>query len=125
MSGTAETGTMRLIKSLIGATGIDADKLEANVTGFMENVRGAVEKLEANQRIIETKLDRIQATIDRPPAMMFPPLFEGSATPAALDGSSGDTVEIRKPNGEATGVLLTTEKFPQAVLDELSTSASR
>lgn len=88
----AMNGTAMMLKSL----GIDPDQIQRNVEEFMTAVKGALEKVDANQARIETKLDAIQAR---------------------LDAGAGSTTHIHA-NGKPAGVLVTDEKFPQEMLDE-------
>lgn len=81
----ALSGMAMMLKSL----GVDPDEIRGNVEQFMGYMKAAADKINANQAIIEAKLDRIEKLIDPP----------------------GETTVITE-NGEHTGVLLTTEKFP-------------
>jgi hypothetical protein len=85
------------VTMMLRAMGVDPEGIKRDVQQFMETVKAGVEKVNANQERIEMKLDRIEKLLD----------------------PAGSTVEIEKPNGEATGVLLTTEKFPQRMIAEI------
>jgi hypothetical protein len=85
------SGMAMMLKSFA----IDPDEIRGNVEQFMAYMKAAADKINANQAIIEAKLDRIEKLIDPP----------------------GETVHI-KENGLGTGVLVTTEKFPQELIDE-------
>jgi hypothetical protein len=89
----AESGVTMMLRAM----GVDPDGIKRDVQQFMESVKAMGDKLDANQQRIEAKLDRIQRELEHP----------------------GETVEINKPNGEATGVLLTTEKFPEQMVAEM------
>jgi hypothetical protein len=88
----AETGTMRLLKSL----GLDTEGMQRDAQQFMQTIQLGVEKINANQERIESKLDRIEKILNQP----------------------GHTSEIRTASGEPTGVLVTTERFPQEMIDD-------
>jgi hypothetical protein len=79
---------------MLRAMGIDPEGIKRDVQQFMDTVKTGVEKINANQARIESQLDRIEKLLDPP----------------------GETVSVNKPNGEATGVLLTTERFPAPLL---------
>lgn len=80
---------------MLRAFGFDPAEMRQNAEDFMVGVKTVMEKLEANQLRIEAKLDCIEKLIEHP----------------------GETTVITE-NGENTGVLLTTEKFPREMLED-------
>lgn len=96
----AVSGMQMMLKSL----GLDPDDLKANVEGFMVMMKGAVEKVEANQLRIEGHLGRIESKLD----ML-------GADPLTFKDSSRAIYE----DGKHTGVILTDEKFPRPLYDGL------
>ena len=106
------SGMAMMLKSL----GVDPDEIRGNVEQFMAYMKAAADKINANQAIIEAKLRELQTQgtnlweqnntlrqhIDRIEKIIDPP---------------GETVHITE-NGLGTGVLVTTEKFPQELIDD-------
>lgn len=86
-----ESGMAMMLRSL----GFDADGMKRNMEEFMGAMKAGVEKINANQATIEAKLDRIEKLVERP----------------------GTTTAIME-DGEPTGVLMTTEKFPNEILED-------
>ena len=86
----ALSGPAMLLKSL----GLDPEEIQQNVESFKAAMAAAVAKIDANQARIEAKLDDI------------------------LAGQKGETIAI-KEDGKHTGVLMTTEKFPDEMLRDV------
>ena len=84
------SGPAMLLKSL----GLDPEEIQQNVESFKAAMAAAVAKIDANQARIEAKLDDI------------------------LAGQKGETIAI-KEDGKHTGVLMTTEKFPDEMLRDV------
>jgi hypothetical protein len=82
------------IEMLLRAAGVDPNEIRASIENFILQTKGAIEQINTNQRTIERKLDLILAN----------------------QLEAGVTKEYQKADGERTGVLETTEKFPDAVL---------
>ena len=89
----SDSGMAMMLKSF----GFDTDGIKRDLEQFMGAMKNGVEKINANQAAIEAKLDHIVNLIQQP----------------------GETTAITV-NGENTGVLLTTEKFPQEMLDDVN-----
>lgn len=87
-----ESGMTMMLKSL----GFDTDGMKRDLEQFMLAMKTGVEKINANQARIEAKLERIENLIEQP----------------------GKTTAIADENGEHTGILLTTEKFPREMLED-------
>jgi hypothetical protein len=94
-------GMGMMLKSL----GIDPDELKRNVEEFMSVVKASLQKVDANQARIETKLDSILTRLD------------GLAPEPS-------TTEIMA-NGAASGILITNEKFPRQMMDEAQATPPR
>lgn len=88
----ALSGPAMLLKSL----GLDPEELQQNVEAFKLTIAAAVEKIEVNQARIEAKLDQIIAALP----------------------VKGETMAIEE-DGKETGVLVTTEKFPDEMLRDV------
>ena len=89
------------MEMLLGTMGIDPTEVRASIETFMSTMKSTAEAINANQVRIEVKLDTIIANQDQ-------------ASQAAAQASTVPVLE----NGEATGVLITDEKFPDAVLKD-------
>lgn len=88
---------------LLSSFGIDPTEMRQNVEGFMVTMKTAAERINANQARLEAgqarledKLDFIQRLIEQP----------------------GETVKLTDESGQDTGILLTSEKFPQELLKD-------
>jgi hypothetical protein len=88
-----------MLKSL----GIDPDEIKGSIDQFMQTMKAAAEKINANQLSIEAKLDMIQAKLNELQTIIDDP---------------GHTAQI-KANGEDTGILITTERFPKEMIDDV------
>lgn len=88
-----------MLKSL----GIDPDEIKGSIDQFMQTMKAAAEKINANQLSIEAKLDMIQAKLNEMQTIIDDP---------------GHTTQI-KANGEDTGILVTTERFPKEMLEDV------
>jgi hypothetical protein len=97
MAPTSGMGMM--LKSL----GIDPDEIKASIEQFMLTMQSAAERIKENQSAIETRMTAMDAKLDRI---------------AALIDQPGDTIHVQE-DGRDTGILITSEKFPQAMLDDL------
>jgi hypothetical protein len=80
---------------LLQSFGFNPEEIKGSVESFIAHMKDQAAAINANQARIETKLDTI---IDLLPRAMTTPILE---------------------NGEATGVLVTNEKFPQEMLDDV------
>ncbi len=87
-----QSGMSQMLKSL----GFDTDALKKDIEQFMGAVKSGIETINANQARIEAKLDRIEKLVEHP----------------------GTTTSIATEAGEESGVLLTTEKFPNEILED-------
>lgn len=110
------SGMAMMLKSL----GIDPDEIRGNVEQFMAYMKAAADKINANQAVIELKLRELQTQGTN--------LWEQNNTLRQhidriekLIDLPGETVHI-KENGLGTGILVTTEKFPQELIDEANSS---
>jgi hypothetical protein len=81
------------------------DGIKTQVEGFIANMQGQAQALNENQRRIEAKLDSIEGKLDTVTELLRGLIPQTSTTPIMQ-------------NGEATGVLITNEKFPQEMLSE-------
>ena len=89
------------MEMMLKAMGLDPDELKSSVEGFMVHMKDQAAKINANQARIEVKLDEMRELV--------------------LDvvGPRPSTTHILE-NGEPTGVLVTSEKFPQAMIDDVN-----
>jgi hypothetical protein len=96
----ALSGMAGLLKSM----GVDTDDIQAQATTFMQGMKAQADTINANQQRIEKKLDEILGRLD-------------AISPAP------STREILE-NDAPTGVLITDEKFPQAMIDDVNGKAA-
>jgi hypothetical protein len=92
---------------LLKALGVDSDQFQAHFETFTAGMRAQAETINANQLRIEAQGARIEVKIDALADRL------DSIAPAPT------TVEVLE-NGEATGVLIHSEKFPQAMIDDVN-----
>lgn len=93
-----ESGMAVMMKTL----GLDPAEIKTHVEAFTSHMKAQAEAINANQQRIEEKLDRIEAKLD------------GHGIPA--------TRELLDVNGKPTNVLITDERFPQAMIDDVNRS---
>lgn len=113
MSGVSGMGMM------MKAMGVDPEEIKGSVTAFMETVKSSIEKIDANQKRIEDKLEKIVAT----------QAIHTTAISIILDHLKDVRAErhvavINEPSpkllamdGTDSGAIVSEEKFPQEVLD--------
>lgn len=87
--------------TMLKALGLDPDELKANVETFMSGMKAQADAINANQIRLEAKLDNLTTLM------------------LELMGPRPQTREIYE-NGERTGVLITDERFPQALIDDVN-----
>jgi hypothetical protein len=97
------SGMAGLLKSI----GVDTDQFQAHFETFTAGMRAQAETINANQLRIEAQGARIEAKLDALADRL------DSIAPAP---STVEVLEDDKP----TGVLITSEKFPQAMLDDVA-----
>ena len=118
---------------MLKAMGLDPDELKTNVEGFMAGMRDQAAKINANQERLEaqggrleTRLDAIAETLELPHDGVGGDL--GARLEAKLDAITMKLDEILPiqttreifEDGRATGVLITSERFPQAMIDDVN-----
>jgi hypothetical protein len=104
----ASTGMAIMLKSL----GLDPDELKRNVEDFMQHMKQQAERINANQAKLEANDARLEAKLDELQNLL------AELVTAELGPRRPSTTEIFN-NGERTGILITDEKFPQAMLDDV------
>jgi hypothetical protein len=92
------------MSSMLKMLGLNPDELRANVDGFMQGMKAQADKIDANQARLEAQGQRIEARLEE--------------LAAKLEGE-GSTREIYE-DGKPTGVLITSERFPQALIDDVN-----
>jgi hypothetical protein len=100
----AASGMAIMLKTL----GLDPDELKSNVDGFMSHMKDQAATINANQQRIEAKLEHIEAKTDNVLTLMVERIGPPPSTTAILE------------NGEHTGILITNEKFPQEMIDDVN-----
>ena len=90
---------------LLKTMGVDTDDIQAQATNFMQGMKAQADTINANQQRIEKKLDEILGRLD-------------AISPAP---ATREILEDDKP----TGVLITDEKFPQAMIDDVNGEAAK
>ena len=101
------TGTAMMLKAL----GLDPEEIKANIEGFMQQMRDQAHTINGNQLRIETKLDAIDGTLRR---------LAISAAAGGLGAVPKSTAELCDNQGDPTGVLVTNERFPQQLLEDVN-----
>ena len=91
------------MEMLLGAMGVDPTEVRANIEDFMTAMKATAVKVSENQDRIEAKLDEI---LDRLETISPKP-------------STQELIE----DGKATGVLVTDERFPAAMLKDAGMEA--
>jgi hypothetical protein len=96
------SGMQGLLKSM----GFDPDAMKGQLEAFIANMQAAAAAISANQARLEAQGARIEA--------------QGAAILGRLDllAPAPRTVEVLE-DGKPTGVLITDEKFPQAMIDDV------
>lgn len=89
---------------MLKALGLDPDELKKNVETFMETMTAAAQQIKANQIAIETKLTAIEGQLKRIQAEL---------------PEAGTTTSIKNDDGNDTGILVTTEKFPDELIRDV------
>jgi hypothetical protein len=92
---------------MLKALGVDPDELKANVETFMVNMKAQAETINANQARLEAQGARIEGKLDAV-LTRFDELSPASSTKEVLE------------DGKPTGVLITSERFPQAMIDDVN-----
>jgi hypothetical protein len=96
----AVSGVALMMRSL----GVDPEKLRESIEAFMATMTTAAATINANQKRIEENLGRIERQLAAIEVKLSDP---------------GETTELAGPDGRSSGVLLTTEKFPDAMLRDV------
>lgn len=103
-----DTGATMMLKAL----GFNPDELKGTVEGFMDHMKQQAATINANQARLEAKQDATTEELGKLCELV-----------ADLAGPRPTTRAILE-NGEETGVLITSEKFPQAMIDDVNRSAT-
>jgi hypothetical protein len=100
--------------------GMIPEELKRGVEQFMVDMKAAVEKINANQLRIETALTTLQASSDRLEKMQdnTAHILAGFSLLMPPQASSTPILE----NGAHSGNLITSEKFPQEMVDDVMTA---
>jgi hypothetical protein len=112
---------------MMKSMGIDPDEIRGDVEKFMSGVKVSIAKIDAAQVKVEAKLDEIilalatEKAVNRGIAGSLETLL---AIQAGL-ADAGSTITLRDDQGRSLGVLETTEKFPQEVIDAVNAEANQ
>lgn len=111
----AASGMAMMLKSL----GLDPDELKANVEAFMLHMKAQAEKINQNQARLEAMLGYVedQGTT----ALSRLEDLQAMVLILAAGESQGTTTAILE-NGRASGNLITSEKFPQEMIEDVMTA---
>jgi hypothetical protein len=111
----AASGMAMMLKSL----GLDPDELKANVEAFMLHMKAQAEKINQNQARLEAML----ATVEDQGTTALSRLedLQAMVLIVAAGESQGTTTAILE-NGRASGNLITSEKFPQEMIEDVMTA---
>lgn len=91
-------GGMSGMGMLLKQLGVNPEEIRASIDSFMNGQRALLESVNANQLRVEATLVRIEAKLD-----------------AAV--KIGTTTELTDASGAGLGLIVSDEKFPQAVID--------
>jgi hypothetical protein len=106
---------------MLRACGIDPDEMKQQAEQFMIFMKQGVEKINANQERIESALKSISAAQERSAERINAELaIISSLLLLQQQEREGTTSVVRDENGGHTGVLITSEKFPQAMIDDVN-----
>lgn len=100
------------VQMVMSRLGLDPAELTKHVEAFTADMKAAAAAINANQQRIETKLDEIDAKVDEC-------LNRTGAQPV-----EASTTEILDAQGRPTNVLVTSERFPQRMIDDVSENRS-
>ena len=101
------SGMGMMLKSM----GLDPDELKANVETFMQHMKEQADKINANQARLEEMITANQASLNS-----IAQILSGLST---LVTTQNSTTHILDEEGKKSGVLITSEKFPQEMLDDV------
>jgi|ERR1700727_1343432 len=99
--------------------GLIPEDLKRSVEQFMSDMQRAAEKINANQVRIETALASLQASINRLEGMQDDHNAHIVSAIRLLMPTPPITTHILDENGQASGNFITSEKFPQEMLDDV------
>lgn len=91
------------MERLLGSFGLNPQEIRVSIEQFMLTMQAAAEKINANQQRLEAGLARMERKLTYIQDLIEQP---------------GETTIIADKDGKHSGALLTTEKFPQAMLDD-------
>jgi hypothetical protein len=89
--------------------GVDPELMKKSIEDFMSGQRMLLERINENQNRLEAGMIRLESSVSSLAQKLS----------SLLDPGTGNTVELRTAEGERTGVLETTERFPQRLVDEV------
>ena len=93
---------------MMQALGLDPEELKLSAEAFMANMKQQAETINANQRRLEDKLDAAGSKLGELADLITELVGPRPSTTAILE------------NGRHTGVLITDEKFPQEMIDDVN-----
>lgn len=99
-----ESGMVALMKGF----GLDPAEIKQHVEAFTSHMKAQAAAINANQQRIEAKLEAHDAKLDEL-------LNRTAAQPV-----EASTTEILDVSGRPTNVLVTSERFPQAMIDDVN-----
>jgi hypothetical protein len=102
------SGMESMVASGLKALGLDPEAIKAEVEAFMAHMREQVAAIHASQERLEAKVDASTHELGRLSHLVD-----------ELAGVRPSTVPILE-NGAATGTFMTTEKFPQELIDDVN-----
>jgi hypothetical protein len=118
----AVDGKAQMATALLKRMGLDPEAYKGMIEEFIEGMRRAVEQINSNQQRIETMLKDLQVETNSLSHQVRGSLSKLETIEMKLHHglSLGGTTTPIYANGEHTGVLITDEKFPQEILDDVN-----
>jgi len=113
----ATDGKTQMAAALLKRMGLDPEAYKAMIEEFLEGMRQAVAKINDNQQRIETMLKDLQTETNSLSHQVRGALGKLETIETKVHhglGLGGTTTAIYE-NGQHTGVLITDEKFPDAL----------
>lgn len=110
---TPQSGKQQLVNAALKRIGLDPEIIGQHIANLNETIANAAAKLTANQATIEAKLDTLQVRLDNLD-LKIEALRRDAITPL------GSTTMLTDGAGRDTNILVTSERFPNAMLRDLN-----
>jgi hypothetical protein len=115
----AESGVSRMLSVIKERVGFDPEAIREHAEQFMADMQATAEKINQNQLRIERMLTDLQTLTNRLTYQVHESVTRLEAIQATLEATANEgTTTPVYANGEHTGVLITSEKFPEEMLQD-------